>query len=45
MEIDYKKISLDEIDRISFLHMGYFDLICDADRKVIVLEKSGENNE
>ena len=41
MKIDYKKISLEEIDKLAFLHMN-FDLICDADRKVIILERNGE---
>ena len=45
MKINYKDISLMEIDRLSFLHIGTYDLVCDGDRKVIVLEKIGEDNE
>lgn len=45
MEINYKDISLTEIDRLSFLHIEAYELVCDGDRKVIVLEKNGEDNE
>ena len=42
MLIDYEKISLDELERLSFLHTGTFNFICDGDAKKIILEKIKE---
>lgn len=45
MLIDYKKISLAELERLDFLHKGYFTFECDGDRKVIVFKAVGEEDE
>ena len=41
MKIEYKKISIDEIDWINSRHW-IFDYICDGDNKCITLEKNEE---
>lgn len=42
MEIDYEKISIEELERLSFLHVAAFNFICDADTKKVILEKIEE---
>lgn len=42
MLIDYEKISLEELERLSFLHVETFNFICDADTKKVILEKIEE---
>lgn len=42
MEIDYKKVSIEELDRLSFLHAEKIDLVCDADSKKIIMMKKDE---
>jgi hypothetical protein len=42
MEIDYEKISIEELERLSFLHAGTFNFMCDADTKKVILEKIEE---
>lgn len=39
MRIEYKKISIDEIDWIISTHC-IFDYICDGDNKIIILQKN-----
>ena len=39
MSIDYKKLSLEELDKLAFHHTN-FDFVCDADRKVIIGDES-----
>lgn len=41
MKIEYKEITLDEIDWINSTHC-VFDYICDGDNKCIILENNEE---
>ena len=45
MLIDYAKISLNELERLDFLHKGYFSFECDGDRKVVIFKSVGDENE
>lgn len=40
IEIDYAKISIEELDRIHFMHNITFDFICDGDSKKIIIERN-----
>ena len=42
MIIAYEKINFLELERIYSLHSANFDIICDGDRKVIILERYEE---
>lgn len=42
MEIDYEKISIEELDRLYFLHIEIFDFICDGDAKKVIMERIKE---
>lgn len=39
MEIDYTKISLEELERLCFMHSNNFNFICDGDTKKVILER------
>lgn len=40
IDIDYAKISIEELDKIRFMHNITFDFICDGDSKKIILERN-----
>lgn len=44
IDIDYMKISLEELDRIYFLHCEMFAFFCDGDRKKVIIEQESEIN-
>lgn len=39
IKIAYQNISLEELDRIAFLHQ-YYDFVCDADTRCILIENN-----
>jgi hypothetical protein len=39
MEIDYTKLSIEELERLYFLHIETFDFICDGDKNKVIFEK------
>ena len=39
MLIDYVKLTLEELDRLYFLHIETFDFICDGDKKKVIMER------
>lgn len=44
IDIDYMKISIEELDRIFFIHCETFAFICDGDRKKVIIEQEREIN-
>lgn len=44
IDIDYMKISLEELDRIYFIHCEMFAFFCDGDRKKIIIEQESKIN-
>ncbi len=40
IEIDYAKLPLIELERLSFLHCETFNFICDGDKQKVILERS-----
>lgn len=42
MEINYARISIEELDRVYFTHCEVFDFICDGDSKKIIIKKIKE---
>lgn len=39
MKIDYTKLSIEELERLYFLHIDAFDFICDGDKKKIIMKR------
>ena len=39
MTIDYAKISINELERIYFLHSDNYDFVFDGDKKQVILVK------
>lgn len=42
MLIDYAKLTLEELDRLYFLHIETFYFICDGDTKKVIMERIKE---